>query len=104
MPLGYQHSLAFPDSSLFSICSLLPPLLHGQDLHHADEDVDEVEFERDGLVDGIASEHASFGHSGVGEDLLGIVEGEAAEDGQSVDLVSIIHGPNNRSLLPTYPP
>ena len=32
---------------------LLPPLAHAQNLHHADEDVDKVQLERDGLVDSI---------------------------------------------------
>lgn len=70
-------------------CSLLPPLLHGQNLYHTDEDVDEIELEGDGFVDGVASEHASFGHARMSEDFLGVVESEAAEDSQSVHLISI---------------
>ena len=58
-------------------------MLHCQDLHQADEDVDEVELERDGLVDHITLHEAALGHAGVVEDLLDVVKGEAAEDGEA---------------------
>lgn len=79
---------AFLSFSSFSLLS--PPLLHGQDLHHTDEDVDEVELEGDGFVHGVASEHAAFGHTCVGQDLLGVVESETAKDGQSIENVSVL--------------
>lgn len=67
---------------------LLPPsLLHSQNLNHTHKDVDEVELQGDGLVYGVLLHEATLGHAGVGEDLLHVVESEAAEDldeGQSV--------------------
>lgn len=78
-------------SALLQICivavnhteGLLPPLLHGQDLDHPDEDVDEVQLEVDGLVDGILGHEAALGHACVMQDLLDIVQSEAAEDGKT---------------------
>jgi hypothetical protein len=58
-------------------------LLHHQDLHHADEDVKEVKLERDTLVDGVTAHDTSLGETGVVQNLLDIVEGEATEDGKT---------------------
>merc|ERR1712093_186848 len=55
-------------------------LLHGQDLDHANEDVDEVKFKADGLVDGITLNQAALAETGVVQDLLDVVEGEATKD------------------------
>ena len=62
---------------------LLPPLLHSQDLDHPDEDVDEIQLEVDGLVDGVLGHEALLGHSRVMQDLLDIVQSEATEDGEA---------------------
>lgn len=71
-------------SPTFIICPcLLSPLLHGQDLYHADKDVDEVKLERDRLVDGVAPEETTLRHPGMGEDLLGVVERKSTEDGET---------------------
>lgn len=85
MPLNLQFDLIlqFEPSSLLS-----PSLLHCQNLDHANEDVDEVEFKSDGLVNGIASEHAALSEAGVVENLLSVVEGEATEDGETWDMLA----------------
>lgn len=57
--------------------------LHSQNLDHADEDVDEIQFKADALIDNIAADQASLGHASVVQDLLNIVEGEATEDGKT---------------------
>lgn len=70
--------------SINSDHSLLPPaLLHSQDLDHPDEDIDEVQLEVDGLVDGILGHEAALGHAGVVKDLLHIVESEATKDSKT---------------------
>lgn len=63
----------------------LPPVLlaHAQDLHHTDEDVQEVELEADALVDRVLLDQAPLRHARVVQDLLDVVEGEATEDGQT---------------------
>jgi hypothetical protein len=58
-------------------------LLHGQDLDHANKDVDEVKLKADGLVDGIALDQTALGETGVVQDLLDVVEGEATEDDET---------------------
>lgn len=68
--------------SLTSIRSL-PVLAHAQDLHHADEDVDEIELKADTLVDDILLDEPALRQASVVEDLLHVVEGEATEDGKS---------------------
>jgi hypothetical protein len=67
-----------------TVASLLPPVLaHGENLHHADEDVDEVELEVDGLVDGVLGHEALLRHARVVQHLLHVVQGEAAKDGKT---------------------
>jgi hypothetical protein len=67
-----------------TVASLLPPVLaHGKNLHHAHEDVDEVELEVDGLVDGVLGHEALLRHARVVQHLLHIIQGEAAEDGET---------------------
>ena len=55
-------------------------LLHGQDLDHTNEDVDEVKLKADGLIDGITLDQTALAETGVVQDLLDVVEGEATED------------------------
>ena len=55
-------------------------LLHGQNLDHANEDIDEVELKADGLVDGVTLDQTALAETGVVQDLLDVVEGEATED------------------------
>lgn len=63
---------------------LLPPaLLHHQDLDHPDEDVQEVQLERDALVDRVPLDHAPLSKSRVVEHLLYVVERETTEHSQS---------------------
>lgn len=57
--------------------------LHAEDLDHADEDVEEVQLEADALVDDIAADETPLGEASVVQDLLDVVEGEAAEDGET---------------------
>lgn len=58
-------------------------LLHGQDLDHANEDVDEVELKADGLIDGVTLDQAALAKTGVVQDLLNVVEGEATKDDET---------------------
>ena len=58
-------------------------LLHGQNLDHTDEDVDEVKLKADGLVDGITLDQTALTETGVVQDLLDVVEGEATEDDET---------------------
>lgn len=58
-------------------------LLHHQDLDHPDEDVEEVELQRDTLVDGITAHNTGLGQARVVKHLLDIVQGEAAKDGET---------------------
>jgi hypothetical protein len=58
-------------------------LLHTQDLNHADENVDEIQFQRDALIDSIALHDASLSQARVVQDFLDIVEGEASKDCES---------------------
>lgn len=63
---------------------LLPVVaLHGQDLHHTDKDVDEVQLQTDALVDYIPANKSSFGHASVVQDLLDVIKGEATEDSKT---------------------
>lgn len=63
---------------------LLPAVvLHHQNLHHPHEDVDEVELKRNALVNGILADDAALRQAGVVQDLLDVVQGEAAEDGKT---------------------
>jgi len=63
--------LSSPSSSLsylfpYHWLSLLPAvLLHHQDLNHADEDIEEVKFERNALVNRVFLDDASLGQAGV---------------------------------------
>ena len=76
--------LSYCVSCLLYFGLLLPPvLLHGQDLHHSDEDVDEVQLEVNGLVDRVLGHEATLSHAGVVEDLLHVVQCEATEDGET---------------------
>lgn len=85
VPPSRSNLPAYPTSNLSSspIDSLLPPLLHAQDLDQPDEDVDKVELEADALLDGVPGDHAALGHAGVVQDLLDVVQGEATKDGQT---------------------
>lgn len=58
-------------------------LLHGQDLDHTNKDVDEVKLKADGLVDGITLDQTALAETGVVQDLLNVVEGEATEDDET---------------------
>lgn len=58
-------------------------LLHGQNLDHTNEDVDEVKLEANGLVDRITLDQTALAETGVVEDLLDVVEGEATEDDET---------------------
>lgn len=58
-------------------------LVHGQNLYHADENVQEVQLKRNALVDRVAYHAASLSHLGVVQNLLHIVQGEAAKDGET---------------------
>ena len=58
-------------------------LLHGQDLDHTNEDVDEVKLKADGLIDGITLDQTALAETGVVQDLLDVVEGEATEDNET---------------------
>lgn len=62
---------------------LSPTLLHGQDLDHANKDVDKIELQPDSLVDGIPPHQAALAHPGVLKHLLNVVKGEASEDGKT---------------------
>jgi hypothetical protein len=63
---------------------LLPPALaHPENLDHPNEDVDEVQFKRDGLVDGIFTDNATLSEPSMLQDLLDVVQREAAEDSQA---------------------
>lgn len=67
-----------------SACNLFPPtLLHSENLHHADEDVDEIELQRDALVDRVLLHQATLSKPGVVENFLHVVESEATEDSQT---------------------
>ena len=61
-----------------------PPLLHGQNLNHSHEDVDEVEFERNRLVHSVLLHLPALSHASVRQDLLDVVESEAAENDKSL--------------------
>lgn len=58
-------------------------LLHHQDLDHSDEDVEEVQLERDALVNGVLLDDAALGQTGVVEDLLDVVQSETTKDGET---------------------
>lgn len=58
-------------------------LLHGQNLDHANEDVDKVKLKADGLVDGVTLDQAALAETGVVQNLLDVVEGEATEDDET---------------------
>jgi hypothetical protein len=58
-------------------------LLHGQNLDHANKDVDEIKLKADGLVDRIALDQTALGETGVVQDLLNVVEGEATENNET---------------------
>lgn len=67
-----------------STSSLLPAvLLHHQNLHHTDKDVDKVKLKRNALVDSILANDAALGKTGVVQNLLDVVEGEAAKDSET---------------------
>lgn len=61
---------------------------HAQDLHHSDEDVDEVKLETNALVHDISSHSTSLCHSCVVEDLLDIVECETTEDDKTWNVLA----------------
>lgn len=58
-------------------------MLHHQDLDHSDEDVQEVQLEGNGLVDGVTAHDTSLGETGVVQNLLDVVESEATKDGEA---------------------
>jgi hypothetical protein len=58
-------------------------LLHGQNLDHANKDVDEIKLKANSLVDGIALDQTTLTETGVVQDLLHIVEGEATENDET---------------------
>jgi hypothetical protein len=80
---------------------LLAALLHCEDLHEPDEDVDHVELEADRLLERVRRDHTRLSELGVVQDLLGavktksaraapaqperhvLVENEAGEDGEA---------------------
>jgi hypothetical protein len=70
-------------SSTTSLSSLPPPLLHAKNLHHTDKDIQKVQLQTDTLIDDILADHPPLGHAGMHQDLLNIVEGETAKDGEA---------------------
>lgn len=73
-----------PDVLASTVHPLLPPvLLHHQDLNHPDKDIQEVQLQRDALVDRVPLDHAPLSKSRVVQNLLHIVERETAKQSQS---------------------
>ena len=95
LPLLLLLLLLSPSPCFFRTASLpvVPP--HAQDLDHADEDIEKVEFEADALVDGVGAEGADLRHARVVENLLHVVQREAAEDGQAAVQPDVL-GPHQR--------
>lgn len=58
-------------------------LSHTQNLDHANEDIQEVELKADTLVHNVTLDKTSLGKTGMVQDLLDVVEGEATEDGET---------------------
>lgn len=58
-------------------------LLHHENLDEADEDVEEIELERDALVDRISLDNTALGKTGVVQHLLDIIQGKATKEGQT---------------------
>lgn len=65
---------------VFILRLLSPVVLHHQDLHHADKDIEEVKLQADALRDRILLYETPLGKAGVVQDLLNVVEREAAKD------------------------
>jgi len=65
-------------NSLFAV--VVP---HSKNLYHANEDVDEVKLEANTLVHNVTLDVATLGQTSVVQDLLNIIESEAAEDSQT---------------------
>ena len=79
-----MESLPFPSCcELARAMSLLPVLAHGEDLDHADKDVDKVKLKADALVDNVPPGEAVLRQACVVQDLLDIVEGEATKNGKT---------------------
>jgi hypothetical protein len=57
---------------------LLAALLHREDLHEPDEDVDHVELEADRLLERVRWDHTRLSELGVVQDLLGAVKTKSA--------------------------
>lgn len=64
-------------------CLSLAVLVGAENLHHADEDVEEVELEGNALVDGVAAHDTTLSQTSMVQNLLDIVEREAAKDSQT---------------------
>lgn len=77
IPFLFSYSLD-THGGLFS-----PVLVQHQNLHHADENVQKVQLQRDTLVDGIPLDNTSLSQTGVVKHLLYIIQGEAAKDGKT---------------------
>ena len=76
---------------------LLPPILaHGENLHHADKDVDKVELKVDGLVNGVLRHEALLRHARVVQHLLHVVQSEAAKHGETAVQPDVL-GPHERA-------
>jgi hypothetical protein len=71
----------FPSIGKEDLLPVVAP--HAEDLDHADEDVNEVKLEADTLVDDVTLHVATLGKTGVVQNLLHIIEGEATKDSQS---------------------
>jgi hypothetical protein len=65
-------------------------LLHSQNLHHPDEDVDEVQLKTDRLIDSISLHQTPFCKSRPMQDTLHIIECESTEDGQTTPQPDIL--------------
>lgn len=91
---GKRKSHTYIPVCLLALLLLLTLLQHA-DLDHADEDVEEVELQRDGLIDRIALHDASLRKTSMVQHLLHVIEREAAKDGQSTiqpDLLRVGQG------------
>ena len=71
------------DASPYTVPLLPPVLLHSKNLNHADEDVDEVQLKRNGLIDRVLGNQATLSHAGMVEYLLHIVQSESTKNSET---------------------
>jgi hypothetical protein len=79
---GQYQSHCAASSQILSVVFLAPPLRHAQDLHHPDEDVEEVQLQTDTLVHHILPHHSPLGHPRMLQNLLDVVQRKAAKHGE----------------------